>query len=161
MLRQKDGHIPKGVSPCGEFLKHFANYGSPSIVNDDSFGSGVVEIPRRREAGKFATPYFLAQSSPCIFSEGIHEVFALPKRDSEHKLSLWRGLKPELWKLEELDFTGVHEIYKFPTIHAVARKAIRVPTQNAARLSFFNSINHAVKYRSTGDLGGLFLDKLL
>ena len=77
----------------------------------------------------------------------------LVERDCKHKFTLWRGLKPKLGKLEKLYFSGIDKIYKFPTVHAVARKSVRVPGHNAACFSFFNTRDHFVKYGTTGNLG--------
>ncbi|MDP1722897.1 MAG: hypothetical protein Q8L37_06865 [Candidatus Gottesmanbacteria bacterium] len=152
VLRQKDGHIIEGIPACGEFLIQFLDDGSTTFVDDNSLRAGVIEISGRRFTGKFATPYFLTQPTPGILGEGIHEVFGLSKRDRQHKFALWRGLKPELGELEKLDRSRVHKIDKPSSVHAVARKSVRVPGNYAARFSFFNTINHPVKYRSSWNL---------
>ncbi|OGE34235.1 hypothetical protein A3E45_04560 [Candidatus Daviesbacteria bacterium RIFCSPHIGHO2_12_FULL_43_11] len=85
----------------------------------------------------------------------------MPKCDGEHKFSLRISIKPELREFKIFDFTGINKVDNFTAIHTIAGKSVRMPGQDSASITFFNSLNHGIENRATRNLGRLFLDKLL
>ena len=87
-LRQKVAYIFQSSVAGGVILKsRFDNF-CFLAVNNYGFVSNIIYISNRRNARILAPTDFLAQTTLGIFGKRIHIVFALPKGDIEHELSL-------------------------------------------------------------------------
>src|SRR3989338_10851966 len=91
VLRQKFSNIFQSLIALRIKFKSLANHRSLLFIHDNRFITRVIDIANWRKAWIFASFNFLAQSSFSIFGKRIHIVFALPKGDVEHELSL-RGI---------------------------------------------------------------------
>jgi len=103
----------------------------------------------------------LAQSSLCIFGKRIHIVFALPKGDIEHELSLRGIFVPKLREFEGRKSTAVQKVNYLSSVNRIARQSVGMPRQNSVRLAAFYPREHIVKNGAAWNFGGLLLDKFL
>ncbi|OHB23206.1 MAG: hypothetical protein A2939_02210 [Parcubacteria group bacterium RIFCSPLOWO2_01_FULL_48_18] len=120
-LRQKIRDIFKSSVACGVKFKNCFNNFRFLSINYNTFVSHIIDIANRRNAGIFASSYFLAQTPLGVFGKRINIVFALPKGDIEHKFSLRRWLKPELREFQRRNTPAINEINDLSTINRIAR----------------------------------------
>ncbi|MDD4466968.1 MAG: hypothetical protein PHQ08_00760 [Candidatus Pacebacteria bacterium] len=101
----------------------------------------------------------MAQPSLCVFGKRIHIVFALPKGDVEHELSLSRVFIPKLRKFKRSKSTAVQEIDYLSAINRIARQSVGVPRQNSVCFAMFNAREHIVENEAARNFGALLFNK--
>src|SRR3989344_3077557 len=94
-----------------------------------------------------------------ILRQIIDIVLGLRECYREHKLTLWRWIKPKSWKFHFYNHTSINEINNFSAINTISRKSVRMPRQNTRRFAFFHTLYHFTKHGATWYFGGLLFDK--
>ncbi len=61
---------------------------------------------------------------------------------------------------ERGEFAGVEQVNDPPAVHRVAREPVRIPREDARRLTALDPRHHLVEHRAARHLGGLGLDEL-
>lgn len=116
----------------------------PSLADIECGTTEIEKIPGVNELFKLAhsKDISLVQSTLCILRKVVDVVFALPKRNRQHKLTLGYILKPKGRELQRLQMCLVEQIHNLPAVDTVSGKSIRVPRDNPASFAGFNASKH-------------------
>src|SRR3989344_4072047 len=54
---------------------------------------------------------------------------------------------------------AIQQVDYATTVHRIARQTIRMPSKDSVCIAVFNTRNHFIKHRTTGDFGRLFFNQ--
>ncbi|MCO5068563.1 MAG: hypothetical protein M9910_07775 [Kiritimatiellae bacterium] len=142
------------MRPFGVGLEQASNQRCFGLVHNDGPQAGMVQVADRRASGELAPDQLFPNPSPDVLGEVVHVVFGLPKGNVQHELTLRRVLKPEVGELQREQLADIEQVNDAAPVDRIAGEAVRVPSQNAARLARFDGGKHGVEDGATGFLGG-------
>jgi hypothetical protein len=147
------GNPVEGVFAGCVQLKGFSNEWCSLRIGCDCLRLRIIAVARWRHARPNAILQFLPQGPVDVLAEIVNVILRLAKHNCEQEFSCRRWFKRERRKFEVGQVTGFNEVHDLPAVISIPSETIRMPRENARRLSVFDTFEHGVEERPARTLG--------